>query len=430
MPEKPRTIIVGLDGVPFDMLKTLAQSGVMPNTAQLIDRGFFTPMRSSIPEISSVAWSSIVTGTNPAEHGIFGFVDMVPGSYKLSFPNFKDLQAKPFWESCPGQSVIINVPSTYPVRQMNGVHISGFVSIDINKSVHPPSLLGELQKLDYRLDVDSQKAHTDIDAFLEDLDKSLQARIEAYRYLWDTYDFQAFMLVFTGTDRLLHFLYSAYDDPNHAHHDFFLDHFRTIDRAIGEIAGKLTEDDSLIMLSDHGFERLEADIYVNALLAREGYLSFRPNRDPAPAAMDSATRAFALDPARIYLNRKGKYPAGGLADEDAEACLRDLEDLFSSWEIQGRKVVRDIHRKEDVYAGPHLDRASDLILIAEKGFNLKGSMASKDVVSEGPFTGKHSYPDAFLLVGDAEKLGDFPDQPTVTDAGKFIKSRMGQNWTN
>lgn len=425
MPEKSRTIIVGLDGVPFDMLRTLAQTGVMPNTRQLIDRGFFTPMRSSIPEISSVAWSSIITGANPAENGIFGFIDLVPGSYKLRFPNFTDLQARPFWESCPGQSVIINVPSTYPVRPMNGVHISGFVSIDINKSVHPPSLLPELQKLDYRLDVDSQKAHTDIDAFLDDLDKSLQARIKAYQYLWETYDFQAFMLVFTGTDRLMHFLYSAYDDPDDAHHGFFLDHFRKIDQAIGEIVGKLTDNDLLIMLSDHGFERLDADIYVNALLAREGFLSFKPNSDPAPTSIDTPTKAFALDPARIYLNRKGKYPAGSVAPDNSDACLKDLEDLFSSWEVNGRKVIKDIHRKQDVYAGPYLDQAPDLILIAEKGFNLKGSMASTKIAGKGPFTGKHTYPDAFLLVGDADVFSDFPSQPTVTDAGKFIKSRVG-----
>ena len=127
-------------------------------------------MCSSIPEISSVAWPSIITGVNPAEHGIFGFVDMIPDSYKFRFPNFKDLKAQPFWNLCAGQSVIVNVPSTYPVRPMNGVHISGFVSIDFEKSVHPQSLLLELRKMDYRLDVDAQKAHTALDEFLEDVD--------------------------------------------------------------------------------------------------------------------------------------------------------------------------------------------------------------------------------------------------------------------
>ena len=71
MTESPRTVIIGLDGVPFGMLKDFAEADVMPNASRIIRDGFFVPMRSSIPEISSVAWSSIITGTNPGEHGIF-----------------------------------------------------------------------------------------------------------------------------------------------------------------------------------------------------------------------------------------------------------------------------------------------------------------------------------------------------------------------
>ena len=73
MAEKPRTILIGLDGVPFELLSDLAETGVMPNTKRLISSGTFRKMQSSIPEVSSVAWSSMITGTNPGTHGIFGF---------------------------------------------------------------------------------------------------------------------------------------------------------------------------------------------------------------------------------------------------------------------------------------------------------------------------------------------------------------------
>ncbi len=148
MSEKSKTIIIGLDGVPFDMLKGFAEDGTMPNTAKLISTGVFKHMRSSIPDISSVAWSSIITGVNPASHGIFGFIDLRPNSYKMCFPNFSDLKAAPFWAQTDSRSVIINVPSTYPVKPMNGVHISGFVSIDFAKSVYPPSITDTLRSLD------------------------------------------------------------------------------------------------------------------------------------------------------------------------------------------------------------------------------------------------------------------------------------------
>lgn len=417
-----RLIIIGLDGVPYPLLEDFTQGGVMPCTADLISTGIFKVMRSSVPEVSSVAWSSIITGTNPAEHGIFGFTDLFANSYTMRFPNFNDLKLPPFWNLSEGKSIIINVPSTYPVKEMNGVHISGFVSIDIKKSVYPLSLIPRLNSMDYRLDVDSEKAHKDLRLFLRDLDQTLAARIKAAEYLWDYVDWQTFMLAFTGTDRLMHFLFAAYEDKSHKHHNDFINHFRRIDQAIGDIISRLREGDVLLILSDHGFETLEKDVYVNYLLSREGFLNFTTNAEPKLDNIGHRTKAFALDPARIYINQKGKYPAGSIASNDKEACSKDLEDLFQSLQVDGQKVIRHIYRKEDVYAGPYLDSAPDMVLIGEKGFNLKGSMAGKALVGKGPFTGKHTYHNAFLLIGNKDIAPDFTDQPTVVDAGRLIKS--------
>jgi predicted AlkP superfamily phosphohydrolase/phosphomutase len=46
------------------------------------------------------------------------------------------------------------------------------------------------------------------------------------------------MLVFTGTDRLVHFLWDAYENEDHRYRDVFQEHFRKIDRAIGEISDR------------------------------------------------------------------------------------------------------------------------------------------------------------------------------------------------
>ncbi len=129
---KKRAIIIGLDGVPFHLIDKFSNTGVMPETKKLIEKGVFKQMESSIPEISSVAWSSIITGKNPGEHGIFGYTDIPSGTYRLSFPNFNNLKATPFWQKdSTVKSVIINVPSTFPVKPLNGVHISGFVSPEV-----------------------------------------------------------------------------------------------------------------------------------------------------------------------------------------------------------------------------------------------------------------------------------------------------------
>ena len=421
MAKNAKTVIIGLDGVPFGMIQDFAETGVMPNTAQLISHGIFKKMNSSIPEVSSVAWSSIITGQNPGQHGIFGFMDLYDHSYEMKFPNFNDLKTEPFWDQWEGRSVIINVPSTYPVREMNGVHISGFVSIDFEKSVYPKSLVPQLRRLGYRLDVDSQKAHSAMDLFLKDLDKTLDARIGTYRYLWETQDWQTFMLVFTGTDRLMHFLWSAYEDESHQYHDLFLEHFRRIDQVIGEVTARLSDDDLLVVLSDHGFERLDYDVYISYLLAREGFLQFKQGQDISLDNICYGTKAFVLDPARIYLNLKGKFPFGTVDQDESEIVLSELENLFRSLEIDNRKVIRDIYRKEQLYSGPYLENAPDLVLVGAEGFNLKASVKADQLTNKAIFSGKHTQDSAFLLAKGLVDKSIVPEIPAVCNIKGIIE---------
>ena len=91
-------------------------------------------------------------------------------------------------------------------------------------------------------------------------------------------------------------------------------------------------------------------------------------------------------------------------------------------EIDGKKVVKHIYRTEEICSAPYLANAPDLVLIAEKGFNLKGSMAVQKLAGKGPFTGKHTYHDAFLLISDKEAASTLGDKPSVIDAGKLIQT--------
>ena len=416
-----RLVIIGLDGVPYPMVKKFAETGVMPNTSRIIQDGYFTPMRSTIPEISSVAWSSIITGENPGQHGIFGFTDLFPGSYKIRFPNFRNLKSPPFWDIWKRKSVIINVPSTYPVRKMNGVHVSGFVSIEFEKSVYPKSLVPTLNDMNYRLDVDSQKAHISMELFLADLDKTLNARIETCRYFWDNQDWQIFMLVFTGTDRLMHFLFNAYEDETHKYHGFFLEHFNKIDRIVGEINSKITDQDMLIMLSDHGFERLDYDVYINYLLRQQGFLKFKDGCDVTLNNISNDTKALALDPARIYLNLKGKFPCGSIEPVDIESVLCQLENLFRTLEVDGRKVVKDIFRKEQIYSGLYFEKAPDMVLVGAEGFNFKANVKAEQLADKTIFTGKHTQDTAFLITNKSSGENIIPNVPSVSDVMGIIE---------
>ena len=76
--KKTKACVIGLDGVPFSLIKDLTQKGVMPAFAQLIERGCLHKMKASLPEISSVSWTDFMIGTNSGTHGIFGFIHRDP----------------------------------------------------------------------------------------------------------------------------------------------------------------------------------------------------------------------------------------------------------------------------------------------------------------------------------------------------------------
>jgi predicted AlkP superfamily phosphohydrolase/phosphomutase len=419
--------VIGLDGVPERLIRRFTEDGTLPVMKRLIGEGTLTSMASSIPEISSIAWSTILTGKNPGEHGILGFMELAEGTYSLTFPDFRDLKAPTFWEAAPDKRcAVLNVPSTYPAREINGLLVSGFVALDLEDATWPRSLVPELAARNYRLDVNAQLAHRDRGAFLADLDAVLDARIETYRWLWDREPWDLFMAVFTGTDRLMHFLFEAFEDPAHEHFDAFKAHFRKIDEFLGWLLDRMEGEDNLLMLSDHGFERIENEVYVNNALREWGFLHLKKDPPEGPEDIGPGTRAFALDPARIFVNREGRYPHGAVKTGEEAGLLDELEDAFRGFTIGGRPVVKTIHRRESIYEGPETERAAELVLLAETGFDLKATLRETALFGRRAFTGKHTQHDAFLYVRNgAGRSAPVPANPTVQDVVPIIREFMG-----
>ncbi len=429
---RKRAVIIGMDGVPHLLIRRFASDGTMPNVARILSDGTLRRMESSIPDVSCVAWNTIITGKNAGEHNIYGFMNLAPGTYNFSFPNFNDLKARPFWEemgdpACAKASagrrfVIVNIPATYPARALNGVLISGFVAIDLAKATYPRELLPKLREMDYRIDVDAMKGHDDMAAFISDLEKTLESRIRACRYLYENEEWDLFFLVFTGTDRLGHFLFGAFEDENHRYRNEFCDHFKRIDEIIGEIYEKTGTDDLFMMLSDHGFGVVEQEVNVNYFLKEKGFLNIV---NPTPDSFDGVgegSRAFALDPARIYVNLTTRYPRGCVKPEAREAVAEEVAAAFKELEIDGKPVVRRICRREETFSGPFVDNAPDLVILPHRGFDLKARLMAKQLTSRGIFTGTHTQDDAFLFVRSSSvPKSMIPTNPWIGDVRGLIE---------
>jgi predicted AlkP superfamily phosphohydrolase/phosphomutase len=417
--KKKKVFVIGMDGVPYSLLLDLTQRGVMPGISRLIESGHLHRMKASLPEISSVSWTNFMTGTNPGTHGIFGFTDLKKDSYQLRFPNFLDLKTETFWdrlEKLKKKCIIINQPSTYPARKINGILISGFVAIELAKAVYPLKIKPALEQMGYLIDIDTLKSREDSEFLWQELAKTLDARQKALDFFLEE-DWDYFEFVITGTDRLHHFLWNAYEDEHHPNHQNFLDYYHQLDRMIVRIMESFkeqaSEDSPAYILSDHGFTGIEQEVFLNAWLEKEGYLEFNSHSPQNLEELTPSSRAFALDPNRIYLNLKEKFPLGCVNQSDKNAVKEEIQRKLTSLEFRGKKVVRRVFDAQEIYSGPYVSQGPDLIVLSEYGFDMKGSVKKKDVFGRSNLQGMHTWDDAFFWAdqehGSDLTISDLPD---------------------
>ena len=270
---KLKAVIIGLDGVPIHLLEDLAQRGVMPNMKELIKQGCLVKMRSSLPANSAASWSSMITGTNPGTHGVYGFTDFIPGTYTVCYHSSHKLKAPPFWRTEPEKRVlVINLPAAYPAQPLNGAMITGFVSPQLEKAVYPSDLYPLLRDGGYEVDVDASLFNKSVSLFLQKLEETLDRRTRVLDHLLEKDVYDLLFFVITGTDRIEHHLWDAYADSAHDQHPEFLGFFNKVDAAVAHVTSKLGPDAPFMMLSDHGMGPAETAVNLNTLLREEGYL--------------------------------------------------------------------------------------------------------------------------------------------------------------
>lgn len=406
--KKNKACVIGLDGVPYSLLLDLVRKGIMPSTGKLIESGHLHRMKASLPEISSVSWTNFMTGFNSGTHGIFGFTDLKEGSYDLRFPNFFDVKTETFWDFLGRKKkkcIIINQPSTYPARKINGSLISGFVAIDLAKAVYPLSLKPSLEKMDYQIDIDTFKSRENHEFFWKDLLKTLEGRKKALDSLWEE-DWDYFEFVITGTDRLHHFLWQAYEDEKHVYHQNFLDYYNQIDRMIEKIASsfqkKTDSQEGFYILSDHGFAAIVQEIHLNAWFETEGYLKFNTPQPKNLNEISPSSQAFALDPNRIYIHSKDRFPQGSIEESKKKLVKEAIAKKLENLEYEGKKVIRQVFNAEEIYSGPFVSKGPDLIVLSEYGFDMKGSIKKKEIFGRTNLQGMHTWDDAFFLSSKEE----------------------------
>jgi predicted AlkP superfamily phosphohydrolase/phosphomutase len=223
------------------------------------------------------------------------------------------------------------------------------------------------------------------------------------------------MPVITGSDRIGHFLWHVYEDDKNPLHYRFLAFFQEIDKIIGEIYNKLNEDDTFIILSDHGMEKIEYNVNLNKYLEDQGFLLLAENFRNYNR-ISKGSKAFALDPGRIYINKRGSYPNGTVKKEYEKIVLDELESLFYGLKFEKQRVIKKVYKKDDIYSGKEIKRAPDMVIIENKGFNLKSGIGKEMIFEdENNFSGKHNQNSFILINKEIDVIN-----PSVEDIVSFL----------
>ena len=157
--EGPKVVVLGFDGLDYGLTRQLIDEGRLPNFARLEAMGGFTPLETTIPPQSPVAWSSFITGMDPGGHGIFDFLHRDPetllpyqstagsssdgrslkvGRWQFPLTSGEYTQFRhgtPFWEVLEEHGVrtqIIRMPANFPVSGTASRELSGMGTTDVN----------------------------------------------------------------------------------------------------------------------------------------------------------------------------------------------------------------------------------------------------------------------------------------------------------
>ena len=387
---------------------------------------------------------------------------------------------------------IVGMPVTYPPEEVNGYMVSDFLTPSASDDyTYPPSLGDELERAmgGFPLLPDERYRSTKFtDKFIADMVTDVERRLEGALYLLDNEATDFFFILFWSNDMLQHETWSLLDET-HPDHDpragkryrsLVVDFHRKLDHAVGRLLDKAGPEDLVIVMSDHGFGPVHSFFLVNNWLREAGFLKlkkrpltrlkyalFRLGFAPLGvfrlvkalrlgflrrrfrfqrggglmkrlflsfADVDWArTKAFAVGSfGQIYINQVGQRPQGivqpgkeyeELREEIAAQALELLDPRT------GQRVVDRVHRREEIYSGPLVEKAPDLVLQSRNweymAFGHADFGASHVVEPVVGMSGHHRPDGVVMLAGQGIEAGVELDGANITDLAPTILYAMG-----
>lgn len=488
-----KILIIGLDGVPLDIIQRWGQSGHLPTLQSLIAGGAVGQLASTIPPTSGPSWSSFVTGMNPGKTGIYDFLYRGEGTYHFPPVSASLRGGKTIWRylSDAGYRVgVLNLPMSYPVEPVDGFMVSGWMTpYAADDYTYPPELGAELEQVigNYRIYPTETFTEARKESFLKASYSLLDMRTRTALHLARSQPWDLFMTVFFDTDRVLHQLWH-YLDPDHPWRTddedrewIVRDYFQKVDESIARLLEHADSNTLVIVLSDHGMGQANSFIVLNNWLLDTGLLGLK--QDPwtrfkammfrrgftlrnihqiadrlglarqaeyvAGYFVDhllkiaflsfldvdwSRSRAYSFGRhlGSIYVNVKGREPQGIVEPgAEYEAVREEIEQMAYEFRDPrtGRPMIGEVLRREEIYKGPYLDRAPDLILRPKEPSDIFFGLADfghRDTVSTVyRYSGMHRDYGMLIMSGPGIPAGGRIEGANIQDIAPTVLHTMG-----
>ncbi len=367
---KQRVLIIGWDcAAPQLVFEAFKED--MPHTRRLMEEGIYGELESTIPPITVPAWMCMMTGKDPGELGIYGFRNRKDYSYdSLYIVSSRNVRESTLWDILGRfgkKSIVLGVPLTYPPKPISGWMVTSFLTPSTRSQyTFPAGLKGEIAEIvdDYMIDVSNFR--TDERERIErELFEMTEKRFQLARHLIKSRDWDFFMMVEMGSDRLHHAFWRFWDKTHRQHEpdspfsQTMRNYYRLLDDELGRILECVDDNTTVLVVSDHGAKRMDGGICVNEWLQQQGYLKLKEQ----PVSKE-ITR-FSTDMvdwentqvwgeggyyARIFMNVKGREPHGIIPPDDYESVRDELKTrLEAIVDEDGRNIGTRVFKPQEVY---------------------------------------------------------------------------------
>jgi predicted AlkP superfamily phosphohydrolase/phosphomutase len=469
---KVRTLLIGLDGATFDVLDPLMRLGAMPFLQSFFAQGVRANLRTIVPPLTPPAWTSLMTGRTPGQHGVFDFFRMESQeSRHIRFFTSHDVQCDTIWSLASGQDLRVtslNFPSMFPAPRISGNVVPGWVPWkQLRLACWPQDLFDRLKTIsgfnprELAMDIKLEEKATEGCSDHEEYAPWIQMHIrreqnwfEIFRHLTAGDPSELTAVLFDGVDKLQHLCWRFIrpEDATPLQEDWeikirelCIEYFRSLDQILERMCSTVGPQTTVLLASDHGFGPTYKVFHVNAWLERNGYLAWSDAaRSQAPNGallgvgqvarhtwmLDwTRTKAYAATPTAngifIPVNRDGNSAGVSPSEYSSfrDQLIRDLR-AFRDPET-GEPVVTGIWTREECFAGPHGSVAPDLTLAFGDG-GLVGILPSSEMLSRRPVPGgAHRPVGIFGAKGPGIRSGAQANEMSILDVAPVVLHSLG-----